>query len=351
MRKFVFAVVLLLGIVFIIGRFAELQSLIETVQRGDWHYLILALIIETAWIMNLAASYHTIFNAMGIDEKVENVLLIATAANFATVAAPSVGMSGIAVFISEARRRNFSTARAAIAGALQVFFDYLGFIVMLFLGLIVLIRRNNLTTIEIVSSVILVTIAIVFFCLLYLGVRSGDALGKALAWMARLVNRLVYPFTHRQYLSEDRAHEFAHDAAEGLCELRRKPRNILLPAGLALVNKILLVSILFFVFLAFKVPVSAGTIVAGFSIGYLFVIASPTPAGLGIVEGVMTIYLRSMYVPWGDAAVITLVYRGFTFWVPLLVGMIAFRMLGRSTSSQSKNASDDGIKNVDSRSI
>ena len=329
MRKFIFAVVLMLSIVFIIGQFAELQSLVETVQRGDWRYLGLALIIQTAWLLNLAASFLVIFQALGIDEKVENLLLIATAANFVNIIAPSGGMGGMALIAAEAQRRKYSPARAAIASALHLFFDYLGFMIVLGLGLVVLIRRNHLTTVEITASVILVTIAVILAILLFLGMKSGEALGKALSWMVRLVNRVAHPITHREYLSEARAYEFAHDAADGLRELRQEPRKILLPIGLALVNKTLLICVLLFVFLAFQVPVSAGTIVASFSIGYLFLIVSPTPAGLGIVEGALTIIISSMYIPLEAAAVVTLVYRGLTFWYPLVFGMIAFRILGR----------------------
>jgi uncharacterized protein (TIRG00374 family) len=350
MRKFFFAVVLMLSILFIIGQFAELQSLVETVQRGDWRYLGLALIIQTAWLMNLAASFLVIFHVLGIEEKVDNLLLIATAANFVNIIAPSGGMSGVALFAAEARRRNYSPARAAIAGAVFLFFDYLGFIVVLTLGLIVLIRRNHLTTVEITASAILVTIAVVMASLLFLGMKSGEALDRALSWMVRLVNRLVHPFTQRQYLPEARAHEFAHDAAEGLRELRREPQKMLLPIGLALVNKTLLISVLLFVFLAFQVPVSAGTIVAGFSIGYLFLIVSPTPAGLGIVEGALTLTISSMYVPLEAAALITLVYRGITFWYPLVFGMIAFRILGKPVPP-AKPESSDQLKNIDARSI
>ena len=351
MRKFIFAVVLMLSIVFIIGQFAELQALVETVQRGDWRFLALALIIQTAWLMNLAATYLVIFHSLGIEEKVENLLLIATAANFINIVAPSAGVGGMAVFIAEARRRNYSPARAAIASALHLFFDYLGFMVVLALGMIVLFRRDHLTMVEITSSIILVSIASVLAVLLFLGMKSAEALGKALAWMARMVNRLVHPLTHRQYLSEARAHEFARDAAEGLHELRRQPGNMLAPIALALVNKTLLISVLLFVFLAFKVPISAGTLVAGFSIGYLFLIVSPTPAGLGIVEGALTITLSSMYIPLEAAAVITLVYRGITFWVPLLVGMIAFRMLGRPVPPSADPDDHETLKNIDAGSI
>jgi len=82
-------------------------------------------------------------------------------------------------------------------------------------------------------------------------------------------------------------------------------------------------------FLAFKTPFSPGTIVAGWSISYLFTIVSPTPAGIGLVEGLLPLTLTTLNVPLGAATVITLVYRGVTFWLPLCIGMLAFRWLVR----------------------
>jgi uncharacterized protein (TIRG00374 family) len=81
------------------------------------------------------------------------------------------------------------------------------------------------------------------------------------------------------------------------------------------------------VFLAFQVPFSAGTIIGGFAIAYLFLIITPTPAGVGIIEGVMPLALSSLRVPWSEAVVITLAYRGVTFWIPLGFGAIAMRLL------------------------
>ena len=85
--------------------------------------------------------------------------------------------------------------------------------------------------------------------------------------------------------------------------------------------------VLMFSFLSFEVPFSAGTIVGGFSIGYLFTIVSPTPSGIGVVEGVLALALKSLRVEWSQAVIITLAYRAMTFWVPLGVGAIAFRSL------------------------
>ncbi len=332
-RKFLIAILLLLGIYFVIGQFSEVQNIVATLRNGDWRFLALALVLQILWLVNVAASYQAIYHALGIRENLSELFRLAAAANFVNVVAPSVGMGGVAVFITQARHREYSPARAAIAGALYVFFDYSGFLTLLSLGILVLVRRNNLTIVEITASLILLGIAAGLGFLLHLGMKSEQAFGAALARMARFVNRLLRPFLHRDYLSEARAYAFAHDAVAGLRQIRQNPRNLLRPALLALTNKVLLTCVLWMVFLAFKVPLSVGTLIAGSAIAYLFFIVSPTPSGVGIVEGVLTLALRSMYVPLEAAAVIALAFRGFTFWLPLFIGMFTFRHIGTSASS------------------
>lgn len=336
MRKLLFALVLLLGVVFIFFNIAEVEQIANTLRQGDWRFIVFAVAIEFVWLLNLSASFFVIYRAIGLDEGLSNLFIQVSAANFVNVVAPSGGMGGITIFISEGRKKGYSSARVTVAGVLVVLFEYLGFLCVLTLGLIVLFRRNHLSLGELIPSAILFSVACVLATVLYLGMRSSRALGSALAWMSRLVNRLLWPFVHRPYIEEHKAYTFAEDAGAGLKELRQKPRNLVPPLLLALSNKSLLICILWLMFLAFRVPYSIGTLVAGFSIGYLFFIVSPTPAGLGFVEGALTLGLRSLNVSLGAATVLTLAYRGVTFWVPFFFGMIAFRWLthrGESTEA------------------
>jgi uncharacterized protein (TIRG00374 family) len=212
---------------------------------------------------------------------------------------------------------------------LYLFLDYLAFLFVLTLGLIVLFRRNDLGPTELAASGVMLAIASGLGFLLYLGSRSAAALGNALAKMARLVNRVVYPFIHHDYLSEARAHKFAHEMANDLRSLPEKVHSLRIPLLYSFVSKALLMGVLLSVFMAFQVPFSAGTIVGGFAISYLFLVVSPTPSGVGIVEGIMPLALTSLRVPWSEAVIITLAYRGITFWLPLGFGAIALRMLER----------------------
>jgi len=339
MRNFIFAVGLLLGVIFLASNFTEVEQITVTLQRGDWRFILLSVLLVLIWLVNMAASFKTIFHVIGTEESLGRLLVLTTAATFINVIAPSGGIGGMSVFIAEARQKGKTGARALVAGALFVIFDYLGLFALLGLGLIVLFRRNILGGTEITASIILFFMFTGMSLLLYLGFKSEQALADALAWIARAGNRLLKPFRRRKEFSEEGARSIAHDAVGGLNELRNRPLELIYPLLLALSNKLILLLIFFLTFKAFQVPASIGTLIAGTSLSHLFLIVSPTPYGLGIVEGILTLVLRSMYIPVSDALVITIAYRGVIFWVPLILGAIAFRWVGKPAEKDPNTSS------------
>ena len=329
MRKFLFVLVLFLGAAFVYLSFGELESILQTLQHGNIWFLLLAVLIQLAWFFMMGLIYQSLYHVLDMNESVTRLALLSASTTFVNIVAPTIGMSGMAFFIGHATRNGRPAGKVTIITMLGLFLDYAAFLFVLALGLIVLFRRNDLDPAELAASGVMFAIAAGFGFLLYLGSRSADALGNVLAGMARLVNRVVNPVIHRPYLSEARAHEFAHEMAEDLKSLPEKYHSLLIPLLYSLGGKALLMCVLLSVFLAFQVPVTAGTIIGGFAIAYLFLIVTPTPAGVGIVEGVMPLALSSLRVPWSEAVVITLAYRGITFWLPLAIGAVAFRVLQR----------------------
>jgi uncharacterized protein (TIRG00374 family) len=329
MRKIIVSLILLLAIVFVVIRFSELENIVDTLHHSNYRFLVAAVIIELVLLYNSATVYSVLYRLVGLKEESSHLILVATSANFINVVAPSVGLGGIAVFVDDAQRRNHPTGRVTVVGILYVLFDYVAFFCVLALGLIVLVRRNNLNAGELTAVGILLAIAAGMAFLLYLGNKSAERLGNALAWLARLINRILRPFIHKDYLQEERAHSFAEEISEGISMLRGKRKELLWPFLFSLNNFALLICVLAFTFLAWGTPFTVGTLVAGFAISYLFLIVSPTPSGLGVMEGVMTLVLTTLRVRLEAAALITLTYRFITFWFPLAVGAIAFRILQR----------------------
>jgi len=327
MRKFIVILVVFLAAAFVYLSFGEIQTIVQTLRKGNIWFVLLAILIQCGWFLVAGLTYLSLYRLLDMDGTVYKMALMSAAANFVNIIAPSAGMGGIAVFISDANRNGQSTGKVTVISILYVFIDYIAFMIVLTLGLIILFRRNDLHPTEIAASSVILVIALGLGFLLFLGSRSADALGNVLAWMARLINRVVKPFIHRDYLSEARAYEFANEMATDLKSLPEKYRSLIKPVLYALANKTLMMCVLMASFFSFQVPFTAGTIIGGFSIAYLFLIVSPTPSGIGIVEGVMPLALTSLRVPWSEAVIITLAYRGVTFWLPLGVGAVAFRIL------------------------
>lgn len=332
MNKFIVIVLLFIGVAVVALSFGELENIVATLQKAHFRYILLALVLELLWNWNLGFTYKAIYHLLGIEEDRNRLTLVASASNFVNIVAPTGGVSGIAIFAGEARRRGYPPGKATLAGALFLLFDQAGFLVILALGWIVLLRRHNINSGEVAASLLLLSAASIFASLLYLGYRSAERLGNTLARFARFINRMLKPFLHHDYLSEERAHTFAAEVGDGLADLPEKPKQLILPLLHALLNKALLMSILICAFLAFNVPFSAGTIIAGWAIGYLFLVVSPTPNGIGIVEGLMPLALTSLRVPVEAAVVITLTYRGLTFWIMMAIASWSFRRLHLSES-------------------
>ena len=327
MRKFLVVLIIFLAVALVILSFSELEQTIETLQRGNLWYLLLAFLIQIGWFFLVGITYRSIYRLLGMRESIPNLTKVAAAATFVNVVMPTAGVGGIAIFVNAAKKDGHPTGRVTLAAALFVLFDYAAFLAVLALGWIVLLRRNDLNAGEITASLILLAIALILAFTLYLGSRSAEAMGKFLARLARLVNAILRPVIRKDYLREERAYEFAHEMADGLSSLPNRPHGLLKPLFLAFLNKGLLISVLLCAFLAFQVPFSGGTVIGGFAIGYLFMIVSPTPAGIGVVEGALPLALKSLRVVWSQAVVITIVYRAMTFWAPLGFGAWAFRSL------------------------
>jgi glycosyltransferase 2 family protein len=329
MRKVFIWLAFLLAAVLVLFSLREIEQTIETLQRARLEFILVAVILQLGFMFSETVGYCLLYRLMDLRESFRRLGLLVVGSNFLNIVAPSAGASGIAVFVDDARRRNLSPGRTAAATALYLFLDYAAFMVALSLGLLVLFRRGNLDAGEIGASALMTLLCLGFGTLLYIGSHSGARLGKILARLARLANKILRPFYRRDYVRESRAYEFSHEIADGLSVLRNRRRRLFKPFAFALLGKTLHALLLMFVFLGFGVDFSAGTVIGGFAISYLFLIISPTPSGIGVVETILPLALVSLRVPWTEAVVVTLTYRALTFWLPLALGAVAFRVLQR----------------------
>jgi uncharacterized membrane protein YbhN (UPF0104 family) len=169
MRKFLFILVIFLGAAFVYLSFGELESILKTLQHGNIWFILLAVLIQLSWFLMMGLIYRSLYHVLDMEEKASKLALLSASANFVNIVAPTIGMSGMAFFIAHAARNGRSVGKITVVSMLGVFLDYVAFLVILTLGLIVLFRRNDLDPAEIAASTVMFAVAAGFGFLLYLG--------------------------------------------------------------------------------------------------------------------------------------------------------------------------------------
>jgi uncharacterized protein (TIRG00374 family) len=286
--------------------------------------------LQLVWFVGVAVAYRTLYKIMAIDETISHLAMIATSANFVNVVTPTGGVGGVAIFVDDAEKRGHPHGRVVTVSALFVFLDYLSFLLILALGFLVLLRRNIVSEGEVIPAAILLTVVIFMGWLFISGARSPERLGVILGKIVRRANALMRFILRHDYMNEERVVVFGNEIAEGIKVVRDEHKQLITPITILLLNRFFQIGILMMCFLGFNIAFSAGTLVAGYSIGYLFTIVSPTPSGIGFVEGGLPLALVSLNVPFEQGLIVTLAFRAFTFWLPLGLGAISFRFLRRS---------------------
>jgi len=249
---------------------------------------------------------------------------------FVSVAAPSGGVSGVLPFIQEARRRNVSVGPVLIVNLLYLILWYSTLGVFLFIGLLHLFFVHDLQWFEISNAIVLLLADMALVGGLAVAWTSPHRLEAILNWVGRLVDRVTGWWQRPSPLPPQRIARFINELDDAINEIRQVGyQSLSEPVMRAFLNEILNLGILFFVALAFGVRLSFGVLVASYSVGMLFFVMTPTPGGLGFVEGILILVMSSLDVPRESALVITLAYRGLTFWLPFILGFFAYRWFNR----------------------
>ncbi len=291
-------------------------------------YILLAVLVILAWIATMGISYFVIYRIVGIDESPGHMIALSSAAmNFLGIVTPSAGFSSLALFISDAKQKGISSARVTISCILYILFDYLGLFVTAIVGLLILLDHQKLRWPEITATCLLGAMIGGLVLFLYLSSNHFEGQKKILEWTFNKLEKIASLFFKNKKTGNSRIIHFSEEIHFGAKALHNNYQILLLPIGLGFINKVLLILILAVLFLSFGLKVDLGVVVSGFVLGNLFTIISPTPSGIGIVEGMMTLALNSLGIELETAALLTLSFRAITFWLPFFIGMITFNLL------------------------
>ena len=311
----------------VVTRYAELEQLYAILAQGRWQWVLAAALLQVGYYVAYTAVHQSAFATVEVESRLKNLLPIVFASLFLNVAAPTAGASGTALFVEDALRRKQSGIRTA-AGILLVYIAmFCAFTVVLAVGMTVLFLYHDLHAYQVVAALLLLLALAGMTGVLLLGLWSVSLLRRILGIVQDAVNAIARRIRRPDFLAADWAEQNTLQFVEAAHEVAAHPRRLLRTVGLALAAHWVNLLCLYAVFLAFDHQVEPGVLVAGYSMAILFLIVSPTPQGIGVVEGVMALVFTSLHVPGTQATVIALAFRGLSFWLPFSLGFFLIERL------------------------
>ncbi|MCC6905637.1 MAG: flippase-like domain-containing protein [Anaerolineae bacterium] len=308
----------------------QLLDIFDVLQQGIWYLVLASMIVLALSVYNQAMLYVSIYSLLDIPSHRHEMLPLYLIRRFVTVAAPSGGFSGWVPFLQFARRRDLAVGAVFVANLIYTILWYSTFGVFLLIGLLYLFFLHDLQWFEISAAIVMLVTDLVMIVLFALAWTAPHYLERVLMQIGRRVEVVAGRIRRKAPVGERQLTTFATDLTRAMESMRRAgTRHLAAPVLHAFLNEALNILTFYVIALAFDMPASFGVMVAAYSVSILFFVVSPTPGGLGFVEGTLIVVLTTLGVPPEKATVVTLAYRGISFWLPFVLGFTALRWFNR----------------------
>ncbi len=324
-RHWLFLLVLIAFVWLVLSNLTEIERLSRMILRASWQLVVIAALLQVIYYVLCSALYQAAFASVELESNVFELLPVVLASLFINVIAPIGGMAGIALFADDAALRGRSPARAAAGMLLVTLVSFIAFSIILISGLSYLFLLKHLSQYQVLAAIILLLSTLVLGAFLLLAHWWPRLLETLLGSVQSAVNWFTSWFRRQSPLASNWAAKNTTEFIAASRAIGHHHWSLGRALLIALLAHLISMASLYVIFLSFNYPITFPVLVAGYSMGILFAIVSPTPQGIGIVEGVMPAVFRSLKVRGRIAIFTTLTFRGLNFWIPLAIGFFLLR--------------------------
>jgi glycosyltransferase 2 family protein len=302
-RQWFLALLLFAGIVVAALHWGDVKKFADLVSKAEPLWLLVALALQFLTYVSLAAEWKLVLGAGGCPQSIWRLIPLTITKLFADQVIPTAGMSGNIVLVDRLVAVGARREVAVAAVILAIVAYYASYAVAAVLASILLGVHSEL-------SMLVVGVIGTFLCVA--AVIPASAL-----WLQKKGKTAV----PRPLRSSSTVREFFDLVGKAPAKLVRDRRLI---TELSLLNgTVFVIDALTLLFCLFSLgeTASLGATFAAFMVASMVMTLGPIPLGLGSFEATCIAMLRLGGVPFEAALSATLLFRGFSLWLPLVLGM------------------------------
>lgn len=312
------------AVIAVVLNISDLEHLLAVIQGIEPRWLLLAVVTQALTYVAGAGVWHQVLRAAARPAPFLVLYRLSLAQLFAEQALPSSGLSGALLVMKGLVNRGIDETIGMGCMLVGMISYYGAYVTAIIASFVILISTNGLRD---PNMLVLITPLIVIaslFGLLMAGVLS------TVFWLRRRGKEAVIPAWLRPWLRhwpslEAILNRVLYILAEAPAPLLRN-RPLLIKAGLLQLTVFLIDAMTFSIMLrAIGADLSYQVTFASFVLASVVGSVLPIPLGLGTFEGSCVALLHLFQLPVATALVGVLLLRGFTFWLPMVPGLLLAR--------------------------
>jgi Mg2+-importing ATPase len=302
-------------------RFSEARAFVGLLEQVNPSWVLLAVAFQLGTYVAQGSVWRRVAGAAGFRVSRWTAFELGLAKLFADQALPSAGLSSGVLIAKSLERRNVPRAAVKAAVLIDIASYHAAYGLALIAALAILISHGEANAVILIAALMF----LLFCCVLSSGImmlagRPHDRLARTLRRVPGVRSGIAF-------------------VAGADARLVRRPRVLGGTVGLHLTIVALDAATMWTLVHALGASVPPGGVFAGFMVASLFRTMGIVPGGLGTFEATSVLMLRLAGLDLAAALSATLLFRGLSFWLPMLPGYWSSRrVLGNDTSPEQQDA-------------
>lgn len=327
-RSAITVILLLVGIYFFIPKLIGIEESLKLVLKVNKIYLFLAIVSEIASYGGAAWLLGIILSRLGykipFSERFRIGSIDAFAMHFFPLGSLGEGLINF-YFLS---KRGVTAGSALLMFVIRIIITQASFLILFVLGLILVPTAPHLEfSPKFVALAIfsLIVTGIIYLIYLY---EHREKFYRVWEKILNFLNSSLISFK-KQPIGKEKANEVFEDLYKGFDLLATRKRSLVLGGMAGLIYWIGDILCLFFTLLSLGYFPHAGVLIFSYGVSTLAGLISTIPGGIGVTEGFLGIALNSLGVPLTVSVISILIFRLFSFWIWIPIGLISYITLQR----------------------
>lgn len=307
-REILAILMILLAYIFFRSEREELLQIIPNIEKADERWIAAGMAVTILYVWLQSGMYVSSFSAIGLSIKWLDAIELFLKRNFLSIFLPAGGVSALAYTPSQLRKREFNKTQIHQASGLYAF--------------------AGLFTVFLVGFPVIILFALsanAYLKTAWVGLILVLCILAGIIWIANALKSKgrIYQFIENKF---PRFAPIIDELFAANVNVKKYIGTITYSSGIEISGMLSI----YIAMLALGVPASFTVAAIAYIVSVLLMISSPFLRGLGAVE-LSLVYILEMF---GYSIVqslsITVLYRLFEFWLPMLFGIFAFAWRGRN---------------------